>query len=136
MTTLTEFLLARIAEDERDGWEVHIQGCPSVRDVPFPCDCGYPARVLAECEAKRRIVGLHAGQVENVEWFDAPKVGKAEVCPSCRPAEPTIWNPPVGQAGIRPDDFVASYVLSPCPTLRALALPYADHPDYREEWRP
>jgi hypothetical protein len=26
--------------------------------------------------------------------------------------------------------------LPPCPTLRALALPYADHPDYREEWRP
>ncbi|WP_225794772.1 DUF6221 family protein [Streptomyces aculeolatus] len=24
----------------------------------------------------------------------------------------------------------------PCETLRALALPYADHPDYREEWRP
>lgn len=23
-----------------------------------------------------------------------------------------------------------------CPTLRLLALPYADHPDYREEWRP
>lgn len=24
----------------------------------------------------------------------------------------------------------------PCPTLRMLALPYADHPDYRQEWRP
>ena len=23
-----------------------------------------------------------------------------------------------------------------CRTLRALALPYADRPDYREEWRP
>lgn len=23
-----------------------------------------------------------------------------------------------------------------CPDLFALALPYADHPDYREEWRP
>ena len=26
--------------------------------------------------------------------------------------------------------------LFPCRTLRALALPYADHPDYCEEWRP
>jgi hypothetical protein len=25
---------------------------------------------------------------------------------------------------------------APCLTLRLLALPYADHPDYREEWRP
>lgn len=24
----------------------------------------------------------------------------------------------------------------PCPTLRLLALPYADQPGYREEWRP
>jgi hypothetical protein len=23
-----------------------------------------------------------------------------------------------------------------CPTLHLLALPYADHPDYRPEWRP
>lgn len=25
---------------------------------------------------------------------------------------------------------------SPCPTLRLLSLPFADHPDYRQEWRP
>lgn len=24
----------------------------------------------------------------------------------------------------------------PCPTLRLLALPYAGHPDFRDEWRP
>lgn len=23
-----------------------------------------------------------------------------------------------------------------CPTLRLLAVPYADHPDYRSEWKP
>lgn len=26
--------------------------------------------------------------------------------------------------------------LSPCDTLRLLALPYSDHPDYDESWRP
>jgi len=25
---------------------------------------------------------------------------------------------------------------APCPTLRALALPHVDHPDYRDEWKP
>jgi hypothetical protein len=25
---------------------------------------------------------------------------------------------------------------APCPTLRLLALPYADRPGYRDEWRP
>jgi len=47
--TLTEFLLARIAEDEEmariDTMGDHI-----------PLDCWPPDRVLAECEAKRRIV--------------------------------------------------------------------------------
>jgi hypothetical protein len=26
--------------------------------------------------------------------------------------------------------------IMPCWTARLLALPYASHPDYREEWRP
>jgi hypothetical protein len=94
-----------------------------------------PAHVLAVCAAHRRIVEEHAGQVETVEWFDAPGTGRAEVCPSCRPAEPTEWDPPLGQAGIRPEGFVSSYVLAPCPTLRALASIYADRDGFREEWR-
>jgi hypothetical protein len=36
----------------------------------------------------------------------------------------------------RADDPLAGYVLSPCPTLRFLAFAYADHPDYRKDWRP
>lgn len=54
-----------------------------------------PARVLAECEAKRRIVErCHA-------------VG------ALMPCEPLAQG-----------------------VLRTLALPHADHPDYRPEWRP
>lgn len=36
------------------------------------------------------------------------------------------------------DEFLARY-MEPSPpsiNLRLLALPYADHPDYRPEWRP
>jgi len=32
------------------------------------------------------------------------------------------------------DDPYIDQVKYPCPTLLILALPYADHPDYREEW--
>lgn len=53
-----------------------------------------PARVLAECEAKRRIVGYHSVPDPH---------DHGEGCPGCD-------------------------------TMRALALPYADHPDYRAEW--
>lgn len=56
-----------------------------------------PARVLAECEAKRRIV---AGLVHGS------------------------------------DVYVPTQVIATEATLRLLALPYANHPDYDEAWRP
>ena len=57
--TLAEFLLARIAEDE--GEPYHRWDCDKFNVYDYglrqgDCDCGGPARVLAECEAKRRIV--------------------------------------------------------------------------------
>src|SRR5262245_6868960 len=71
-------------------------------------DPGSPARVLAEVAAKRRIIDEHR-----------PK-GPEEGCPTCTEQTITAW---------APED-------SPCPTLRLLALPYDQHSDYREEWRP
>ena len=133
MSDLTEFVSARLAEDEAEAANHAVWRMNPTYGVP-----AYQAireRVLAECESKQRIMAEHRPTVELVEWFDSP-TGQAEVCPSCHPAEPTEWNPPIGQAGVRPDGFVASYVLSPCPTLRILALPYASRADYRPEWRP
>jgi len=82
--TLAEFLLARIAEDE--------------------------ARVVAECEAKRRILKLHhppgfVFDADGMEWNDY------DICHEDH------------------EDM-------PCELVRILALPYADHPDYEEGWRP
>lgn len=67
-----------------------------------------PARVLTEVDAKRRILKVHFRRRSH-DW-DEPGV-KGFDCAQCA------------------DRF-------PCTTLRLLALPYADHPDYREEWRP
>jgi hypothetical protein len=87
--TLTDFLLARIAEDEATipslDCRCGTDGVPEVASLP---DC--PDRIVAECEAKRRIVDLT-------------------------------------QHGCG-DDYER--------VQRALALPYADHSDYRPEWRP
>ena len=58
-----------------------------------------PARVLAECAAKRRIV-------VNLEEFRGE----------------SSWDDEKNVNGL--------YL------LRLLALPYADHPAYREDWRP
>ena len=125
MSDLTSFVLARIAEDERfahqamgggDGhwasWNRSWDTSPTrdlaadgvrVAALPMTIDehvCRHdPARVLAECEAKRRIVALHT--------YD--------------------WNP----RGL----CMADDEPGPCSTLRVLAQPYADHEQFREEWR-
>lgn len=111
--TLTEFLLARITEDEANATSSDVlqramtaawPGLPpglSIDEatrrtraalVAAGLDAG---RALAECEAKRRIV---------------------ERCSD------------VG--ALMPSEHLAQGVLS------LLALPYADHPDCQPEWRP
>jgi hypothetical protein len=103
--TITEFLLARIADDEEAAGAD--PGCECL-GVQFGIGHGpvCPERVLAECEAKRRIVEEHPDYG-----------GYGESCARC--AESSIDLAPW-----------------PCPTLRALASVWSDHPDYREEWRP
>ena len=119
MSTLTDFLLARIAEDEEDARAADgprwIHEDKVVTFEAFGPDSDYvdasapiyvdtrangrhivrwsPARALAECEAKRQIVG-----------YAAPADGPGRA-----------W-----------------YQF----TLLRLALPYAGHPDYDEAWRP
>jgi hypothetical protein len=103
---LVEFLLARIGEDEsKTGvpdpqdertWSID----PGVGDWPMIS----PARILAECYAKRRII-------DEIRIF--PDVY------SCDAAYNESQECNVSEM-----------------TLRLLALPYADHPDYDESWRP
>jgi len=85
--TLTEFLLARIAEDEA-----------GAERAEFIADFNQ-ARILDECEAKRRIV---------------------EECVD----------------GLRYDiDCGEGHGTSFENILQILALPYIDHPDFRDEWK-
>jgi hypothetical protein len=76
-----------------------------------------PARVLADVEAKRQLVRLHGRATlragGGAQYFDT-----TTVCRSCEP------------------NYQFRELSWPCPTLRLLALPYADHADYCEEWRP
>ena len=58
---MVEWLRAQLDEDEQRAADVHDRGCDAVRYVegePLfdPCDCGWPARVLAEVTAKRAIL--------------------------------------------------------------------------------
>ena len=116
-------------------WVTNIDNCPAVgqhQPTPGGSVCPDqaipngdhiarhdPARVLAECEAKRRIV-------ENERW---------------RP-----WPPAMECAGhpgpfMPHGDYGEDYCFAAGPhqdglneNLRALAAVYADHPDYDQEW--
>lgn len=55
---LATWLLARIAEDEQAAERLHTVSCsihPQGLEETW-CDCDYPARVLAECQAKRALI--------------------------------------------------------------------------------
>ncbi|MFF2621228.1 DUF6221 family protein [Oerskovia jenensis] len=108
---LTEFLLARIAEDEAAAREEDADYAATTLLPTY--DSEHQARwnterVLAECEAKRRIVELH---FENDPGPDA----ECGACGDIGGYYSQVW---------------------PCPTIKALAAVYADHPDYDEAWRP
>lgn len=109
MSGLTDFLLARIAEDEASGdaaVSAEVESCRAdgmpdlteaeVRD--YWADQHWWKRRLAECEAKRQRVAI----LTEMEAAD--------------------------------ENTLSSYAYS---LLCREALPYADHPDYRrEEWKP
>jgi hypothetical protein len=134
MEALVQFLRARLDEDEALAHEAppgpwHIgnavdptQPCnvhtfPSARLVADGLNWlaaehiahHHPARVLAEVEAKRRIVQA---------------LESAEV--SLRNTKP----------GKEPHELMTGAANSLQAAVRMLAAAYADHPHYREEWRP
>lgn len=74
-----------------------------------------PARVLQDVEAKRRIIAEH---VVVGGYQDAAETDLGEGCSECG------WNAEYSDRG------------GWCTTLRLLALPFASHADYIEDWRP
>ena len=117
---LDGFLLARIAEDQRlaseaaqatgrGSWDGSVTAPQGAVDHVVHHD---PARVLAECAAKRRLV---------------------LACRDVRPDLHLLGARPEGlDFPLAPTDQHQLAAL----TLALLALPYAAHPDYRSAWRP
>ena len=111
--SITEFLLARIAEDETVAQSAAETTAPDEWDNPtqggnyYPADVAFwdritPARVLSECAAKRAIAEL---------WEDEPTDG-----------------------GFLLEGVDAGHVIAIDQTVRHLAAVYADHRDYDQEW--
>ncbi|WP_329616460.1 DUF6221 family protein [Streptomyces brevispora] len=119
---LVQFLRDRLDEDEQaaracpgDGewtaWALEVYGPDLSDEVRTHAARHDPARVLREVETKQRIVDRHTPH----------SMGK------CRTCERPHW-------GVQVCDHCER--AAPCPDLRDLAAAYADHPEYRPEWRP
>lgn len=98
--TLTEFLLARIAEDEA-AWSGGI-GLATRPDF-----ARLSQHMLAECEAKRRIVEMAEAEITAAD-------AKAQDLPTRM--------------------FEGGSAFFAHNTLLRLATVYSDHPDHREDW--
>lgn len=90
----------------------------------------HPGRVLAECDAKRQRIELHSGEHECREIHTGVY---PDDWPDDWPAAAS-WGAPGATWRHAASEYFE--VGNPCPTLRLEALPYADRPGYREEWRP
>ncbi len=94
-----------------DGTDVALMERYSYQDAEHIAEHD-PARVLREIDAKRRMLALHHPRHDGYTW----------VCDTC------------SQYDV--ERRMVVHVYAPCEHLRLLALPYADRPGYREEWRP
>lgn len=125
MSELVEFLRARLDDDEeRARFVQREQGDrPQYEPEPWRLSwhdeydllCIEPSRALAEVDAKRRIIDQHPLLPAAEQLTGRPTYG----CETCHEH---------ADYGIAPE--------GECETLKLLALPYAGHKDYREEWRP
>lgn len=131
MDDLIAFLRARLDELEFSDW--HARDCKTHQRMPansplgqagkpMTCNCPVPEWLLAEVDAKRRILDLHHPDKHLENWYwDSRK------CAECGHLWHRMTEPGTPPTVIGPE--------TGCATVRLLALPYADHPDYREEWR-
>jgi hypothetical protein len=130
---LAEFLLARIKDDENTArastpgpwrWFPGRAGLPA-----FLESTGAKATHWVEgqsFEAPTVVLGTNQGVMLRVRGRDAEHIAAwhpTRVLAECRAKRQVV-------EGVTADEATRDLV------LRTLALPYADHPDYREEWRP
>ena len=137
MSELVEFLRARLDKEEKlaraaiaddGGQDGGFEDATWLDDRSHPLCAGIatdaanliratavPRRVLAEVDAKRRIIDEHQLRPAAEQISGRPAYG-CEICHD----HPEYGIAPEGE----------------CETLKLLALPYADQPDYRPEWRP
>ncbi|MEW2250410.1 DUF6221 family protein [Streptomyces sp. NPDC006975] len=119
MEDLILFLRARLDEDER--YAHSAKGLIGVENPWWTWDA-----------LKNRFPSLSRGDAQHIERHGPMRVlreidAKRRLLAIHRPYVPEPDMACLGCAG--------GIMFTSCPVVRLLALPYADHPNYREEWR-
>lgn len=102
--------VSEVRDDENAGTVAHV---PNLGDLTHIARHD-PARVLAEVDAKRRMLTVH--KRDTTYSFSG--------CITCDAGDNSC-----GCMGGSAYEYQ-------CETLRVIALPYASHPDYRTKWAP
>lgn len=121
MTDIAAFLNARLGEDDAvaEGMKrATLSITYQDRIGPAFHDRFTPDALIADIAAKRKLLGAH-------------RVDKKGRCKTC-----ARWTTDTTDDGHKLDRVAYEGVEAPCLTRRLLALPFADHPDYQEAWRP
>lgn len=133
---ITEFLLARIAEDEELADRSMQYGDKGAALLSFgspespPILVMHPTRILAECKAKREIIKLHEEWPVLVEGNPETETVNSNFDNiSLRITQQIMWTTERA--------YLAKFGTTPptAPMISSLAAVYADHPDYQQEWK-
>jgi hypothetical protein len=108
MTELVEFITARLKEDERIATAAADPGGPHWPDAD------------GEMWTSQLVHARRHDPARVLREVEAKHLTMEEHDPAHDPC----------------DAHDGNFETIPCPTLCLLALPYVDHSDYREEWRP
>lgn len=135
MTSIIEFLEARITEDEELADRSMQYGDKGAALLSFgspespPILVMHPNRVLAECAAKRTIIAQHQAWpvlAEKAPEYSTSDDGLNGI--SYRVNQQMMW--------LTEQEYVKKFGEAPptAPMIRTLAAVYKDHPDYQTEW--
>lgn len=102
-----------VAQEQRR-FEQYVEGTGRMFSVSSAIVSMAPHRAVAECEAKMRIIELHKNSGSDGKYW----------CEACGDIE-IAWG-----------ELQSARANNWCLTLRLQALPYADWPGYRAEWKP
>jgi hypothetical protein len=138
---ITEFLEARISEDDAAAKAAIENYAPNAWDNPatggnyYPADVAFwdmhtPSRILAECAAKRAIIKQHESWPVLVERkpseLETVAGGLGSI--TYRMTSEIAW--------LTTREYIKRFGTEPptAPMILTLAAVYSDHPDYRQEW--